>query len=354
MPRDVPLVKTIEELTSGWLATALGRAVREFGVERIGTGQMSLSYRVTLVAGDSVVVKLAATDPTSRGTGLGLGIYEREVRFYRELAPRIRAAALAHCHAAAIDNTGEWFTLVLEDIAPATQGDQIAGCSPEQARLALQALAQLHAPLLADPQLADTAWLERDSPLDQAIMSQLLPAFLERYADRVKPEHAEVCRRLVASLDGYNAERSGQQGLVHGDYRLDNMLFGGERGFAVVDWQTVGWGNAMTDASYFLGNGLTVEDRRTHEQSLLRDYQAGVGLDWETCWEGYRRQAFVGILMVVAPAMIVERTERGDDMFMTSLERFAQQVLDLDALDLLPPAGSGRPAPLRPNPDDES
>src|SRR4029077_8449242 len=50
---------------------------------------------------------------------------------------------------------------------------------------------------------------------------------------------------------------------------------------------------------------------------------------------------------------IVERTERGDDMFMTSLERFAQQVIDLDATELLPPAGSARAAPLRPAPADE-
>src|SRR3954469_11006650 len=165
MSRDVPLVKTIEELTNAWLAGARAREVDSFAVDRIGTGQMSLSYRVTLDGGDSVVVKLSATDQTSRGTGLGLGIYEREVRFYRELAPALGASALAQCHAAAIDSTGEWFTLVLEDIAPATQGNQIAGCTPEQARLALSALAQIHAPLLADPARADTAWLERDSPL---------------------------------------------------------------------------------------------------------------------------------------------------------------------------------------------
>jgi hypothetical protein len=57
--------------------------------------------------------------------------------------------------------------------------------------------------------------------------------------------------------------------------------------------------------------------------------------------------------MTVAPAVIVQRTERGDDMFMTSLARYAQQVLDLDALDVLPAPGTGRPAPLRPEPEDE-
>ncbi len=48
-------------------------------------------------------------------------------------------------------------------------------------------------------------------------------------------------------------------------------------------------------------------------------YAHGVrGFDWEDCWRGYRRQSFLGLLMTVGPAVIVERTERGDDMFLTS------------------------------------
>jgi hypothetical protein len=77
------------------------------------------------------------------------------------------------------------------------------------------------------------------------------------------------------------------------------------------------------------------------------------GFDWAGCWREYRRQCFLGILMAVGPAVIVERTDRGDEMFLVSLARIAQQVLDLDALELLPPADSGRPAALRPDPGDE-
>src|SRR5262249_47339774 len=153
------------------------------------------------------------------------------------------------------------------DVAPAVQGDQIAGCDVGQARLALQELASIHAPVFADPQLGATPWLNQDSPLDQALMGQLLAAFLERYGDRVAPEHEEVCRRFVSSLDGWIAARRPPMGLVHGDYRLDNMLFGAPeapRRFAVVDWQTVSWGPVTTDASYFIGGALSVEDRRAH------------------------------------------------------------------------------------------
>jgi hypothetical protein len=47
--------------------------------------------------------------------------------------------------------------------------------------------------------------------------------------------------------------------------------------------------------------------------------------------------------------VIVDRTERGDEMFMTSIARYAEQALDLDALELLPAPGSGRPAPYGPH-----
>ena len=363
------VIRSIDELTPAWLADVLGRGpIAGLRAEAIGTGQMSQSHRVTLDWGDaspgapaSVVVKLAATDPTSRATGVGLGAYEREIRFYRELAPRI-GGPLATCHAALIDPSDGWFTLVLDDAAPAVQGDQIAGCGVAQARLALRALARIHAPVFADPQLGATPWLNQEMPLNQALLTQLLPAFLERYGDRVAPEHRAACERFVPSLDGWHSDRRPPLGLVHGDFRLDNMLFGepgSPRPFTIVDWQTVGWGGATTDAAYFVGGGLPVELRRAHEQALVAEYHEALcehgvqGFSWEDCWAEYRRHCLLGLIMTIAPAMIVQRTERGDEMFTTLLARYAQQALDLGALDLLPAPGSGRPAPLRPTPEDE-
>ena len=103
----------------------------------------------------------------------------------------------------------------------------------------------------------------------------------------------------------------------------------------------------MTDLAYFLGASLTVEDRRASEQTLVREYFDALvghgvgGLRFEDCWEGYRRACCLGLLMTIGPAVIVERTDRGDEMFMGSLARFAQQVLDLDALELLRRRGPG-------------
>src|SRR5271167_1922539 len=128
MSGEPAVLRGPDELTSEWLARALGTGtVSGFEVEPIGTGQMSESCRVSLAyasgrdAGpSSVVLKTASVDRNSRTAGVGLGVYEREVRFYRELAPRIRGP-LADCHFAGIAADGS-FTIVLEDLSPAAQG----------------------------------------------------------------------------------------------------------------------------------------------------------------------------------------------------------------------------------------
>lgn len=55
--------------------------------------------------------------------------------------------------------------------------------------------------------------------------------------------------------------------------------------------------------------------------------------------------------MAIVSSMLVERTERGDRMFMTMLQRHCDHVLDTDALAGLPSAESSEP--LRPSAEDE-
>jgi aminoglycoside phosphotransferase (APT) family kinase protein len=134
---------------------------------------------------------------------------------------------------------------------------------------------------------------------------------------------------------------------VHNDYRLDNLLFrpGEDEGdaatVAVVDWQTCSHGEAMTDVAYFIGAGLTPDHRRSCERDLVQRYHtalaaAGVeGYDWDECWHDHRRSTWAGLIMAIAASMLVEQTERGDEMFMTMAHRHATHALDLDAPALL-------------------
>lgn len=352
--RTDTVVERPSDLTAAWLTDVLQHPVRAFALERIGTGQMSECYRVTLdyasggAGPASVVLKVAAADPTSRQTGLALGLYEREVRFYTDIAPRLAAGGagpVAPCFHAAIDSATGVFDLVLGDAAPAVVGDEIRGATTEQALLAVSELGRLHAPLLGDPTLAGADWLNREAPVSAELLSGLYAAFTDRYGQSMTDEQRLVCDRLVAGFDDYlTAEGAPErpQGLVHGDYRLDNMLFGqagAARAVTVVDWQTVTWGPALTDLAYFLGCALPVAVRREQHDALLRAYHGALGADpvlsFDAVRDGVRRQSFFGVMMAIVSSMLVVRTERGDEMFLTMLDRHCAHVLDTDALAVL-------------------
>jgi Phosphotransferase enzyme family len=359
---DSLLIREVSDITGRWLERVLKRpSIRTTQIERIGTGQMSLTYRVSYVDGDgsdgTVVVKLAADNDSSRNTGVGMGAYLREVAFYQHLGGRLQGPP--RCHLAEYDTAEGWFTLVLDDIAGAQQGDQVAGCDVDTARLVMRTLAGLHAPVFNDLATGTVGFLNQPNPLSQAAMTAVLPQLLERYGERIDGAHAEVCRRYVTVADAHAADVRAPMGLVHGDFRLDNLLFGAGAQCVVVDWQTVQWGPAMVDVAYFLGGSLESEDRRAHERDLVRTYYDGLiaagvtNFTWEQCWEEYRRQPFWALAMAIVAPMAVERTARGDEMFMALLRRTCQQIIDLGSLDLLPDPVAG-PVALRPAPGDEA
>src|ERR1700756_4247639 len=207
------VIERPSDLTASWLAAAIGAGpIADFCVERIGTGQMSECYRVRLTYADgetagpeSVVLKVAATDPESRQTGLAMGLYEREVRFYGDIAAGL-AGPVAPCYHAAVDTATGVFDLLLGDAGPAVVGDEIAGATAEQARLGVVELGRLQGPLLGDTALAEAPWLNRESPLNQAMIAPLYAGFIDRYGDQIAPEHRVVCERLIAAFDGYVAQ----------------------------------------------------------------------------------------------------------------------------------------------------
>ena len=115
------------------------------------------------------------------------------------------------------------------------------------------------------------------------------------------------------------------QCLVHGDFRLDNMLFDikdGAEPIAVLDWQTVATGKPMTDVGYFLGCGVGEAIWRDHETELLdlwrREMKArDVCLTHEEVERDYRLGILHGVSTAVFSAAFVERTDRGDANFLS-------------------------------------
>jgi hypothetical protein len=342
-------------LDAGRLTTALraggsldaGVSVVDVTATPVGTGQMASCVRLVLrFDGDttmpsSIVAKIPAVDEASRRAGAA-GAYETEVRFYESLAPRV-SIRTPQCFFSEVGPQPGEFLLLLEDLAPAEQGDQLAGCSPAQAELAVVEAAGLHAPTLGATELRDAhGWLVRAMVGTGArgmgpIMQSLVPSFCERYDGRIDADVVALGERLVGNLEHYYAD-TGPASVIHGDYRLDNLLFGTPEGgppVAVVDWQTHLWGDPIADVSYFIGAGLQPDDRRAHERDLVESYRQAMGtlgatLGAEECWTRYRLHAVSGWHMAVFAAMVVVRTDRGDEMFCTMANRHGRQMLDLE------------------------
>ena len=353
-------IPTPETVTASWLTERLRAAghataeVRSFTATRVGTGQIGkcIRFALELAGGDaatprSLIGKFPSDDPTSRATGVALRNFLKEVSFYRELRPRLRITT-PRCYFAAIEGDGPDFALLLEDLAPARQGDQLAGTSAAIARAAVLELVGLHAPSWCDASLRGLAWL--GEPNDTAVemlrglYRSQLPGFLERYGARLAADEADIIARVGDSQGPPFELLRDPFALVHIDYRLDNLLIdeaAEPARIAVVDWQTVTLGSPLSDVAYFLGAGLVPEARRAAEEDIVRAYHDGLrtagvaSYDFARCWADYRRGAFAGFVVTVVASMIVERTARGDEMFVTMARRHARHALDLGAAELL-------------------
>lgn len=349
-----------EDLSAEWLTARLseagllsGSSVQRFHVEPVGTGQMADSFRIRLEldpplspAPASVVGKFTAADEQSRSTALSMRTSEVEVRFYQQVAPTLAARTPA-CYFAEVEPESARFVLLLEDLAPRRAGDQMAGCSVDEAALALEELAKVHAPRWGDPSLQRLDWLHRRDPAALEALAAMFPflysGFVERYDERLSARVRRVGDAFFPHLGAYLTPRGGALTVQHADYRVDNLLFGRppDDPVAVVDWQTVTLGPGAADVAYFLGGSLDVEDRRRHERALVRHYlevAAAHGLEGygvDDLWPEYRRHAYSGLVMAVGAAMMVERTSRGDDMFLAMAERHCAHVEDMGSEALL-------------------
>jgi Ecdysteroid kinase-like family len=350
---EAAAVESVDDVTPEWMTAVLAQNgivanVSRVLTEPIGNGQMGSCYRLFIAydAGDGpdrLIVKLPANDPASRAAGQ-LG-YRCETTFYREVANRVHLDT-PRCYFAAMNECGDGFTLVLEDLAPAQPGDQIAGCSVDQARAAAVNVAGLHAPTWNDPSLRELDWLIPDlaayPEFAAAFLVDATTQFLDRYA--VSRDTAATLRRFADRFAGWATGRPAPFAMLHSDYRLDNLLFAesdAPQPVVAVDWQVVTVGSPLRDVAFLVATGLSTESRRAGEKGIVEAYHhrlVALGVDGygaEQCWDDYRYGLFQGPLITVLGAFVAQPTARGDRMFPVMAERSSTAIRDLDAMSLL-------------------
>jgi Ser/Thr protein kinase RdoA (MazF antagonist) len=375
MAHDLPEVP--EELTAQWLSGALGWPISAVEQQVLGKGQGFLGDIIRLgltseapEVPDTVIAKLPKK--ANRATGEMLGVYEREIMFFQDLAGQVPARTpqiyfshfdrdagsekqkqilkafdrmpgfvtplIATMGAKVAAGKNRKYLLIMEDLGDLVVGDQLAGASLEQCAQVLGHIASTHKLFWNDSQLQEKFWLlpmDIDARMRHRMFRRSLPALrkiaakdLQVYLDWLEANSA----RLMKSFS-----RDAPQTLVHCDLRLDNVCFGTDS-CAYLDWQLARVGPAAYDIAYFLGGALAPETTADQERELVRDYHRKLDIvdyPFESFWRDYQR----GLMLTVsslAPTEDIEIDEgRGQEMMSRWLERLTARLQNVEIDGLL-------------------
>ena len=249
---------------------------------------------------DTVITKLPSADPLLRNVFDRLGQNRREVGFYRNLAnsphmpnPRVYNSELDP----ATGNT----VLLLEDLSSLRQGDSVAGCTLDDARLCIGQLARFHASWWDSPLLEDLHWMplrQSDSGAYQQLYPGAWNALSEKAGDGMPPGLRVLGDHLITDVRRIKTRLTRPpRTVVHGDYRLDNCFFSTSatsQQVVVIDWEFCTRGRGAYDVATFISEAFSPRLRRKVELSLLREYhsileESGVrGYTFEECLYDYR------------------------------------------------------------------
>lgn len=311
------------ELTADWFSDILGRTrnATVTSVDRsiIGAGigflgelhRCQLSWdRADEELPGSVIVKIPSKTLANRSVGEGLMAYEREIIAYRDLGDQLGVRMPEHYHSNLDPDPAPWldtpirvlferlpiggvnwvilqflklsgkskrrYLLVMEDIADARSPTQVAGGSLADALQALEVLAGFHAhnwqsskPAEASPRI----WpLSRVPKVWQASYVRCRDEFISQFGEMLGPDVIkrldQVQIELPAMLEVLGSD---PWTLLHGDYRLDNLMYRPDGELVVLDYQLLGLGRPGWDVAYFITTALTA-DHRDEEGQMLRHY----------------------------------------------------------------------------------
>ena len=212
-------------------APSVGSEIELQAIERIGTGQMSQSHRVSVPRRRARTRRPSSSSspPTTRRAARPASGWARTCARSRSTATSPAGSAV-RCRAAISPSTTQpraGSRSCSRTSSARSQGDQIAGCSVERgAARAGGARADPRArprrPRARHRRLAEPAQPAQPGAAHAA--AARIPRALRR-AHRARARRASASASSP-SLDAWVADRRPPLGLVHGDYRLDNLLFG--------------------------------------------------------------------------------------------------------------------------------
>jgi aminoglycoside phosphotransferase (APT) family kinase protein len=349
------LVESLDAITPVWVNAMLMDArvaappVEALDIDPIGHGTTSSVARLTLRytgepgdAPDRLIAKIARPGGTTDGDLFG---YEREVEAYRFMGG-VPPCRLPRCYLAQYRADGR-FTLILEDLTGTCRpGDQIAGCSIEEARAVARELAALHAATFDDPALTAARWPRRRATTARrsaALFAKGAMAMRERFGSSLGSDALTAIDAVLPLVERWSARAPTLSSLIHTDPRVDNILFGtagGQTAAWLIDLQQMAMGNPAYDLAYFLTGSMAPDDRTACERELVAlhaDILASrqPGYDRDKAWAAYRAHSIAGLVATVSAASALPPGPAVDGILLTLASRNCAAVIALDGVNAI-------------------
>ena len=345
------LIDSADRIDADWLqrAFAAGGAVKAQRIAGIGAitpighGTSSTAVRVEagynvgrITAPTSVICKLGRLP---MNVGLAASPFVREAKAYAFFGPA-PAFRIPRVYFAASDETG-LSNLVLEDLsASAVPGDQIAGCSIEEGAAVVRELAVLHRTYWRSSELDGLDWLSDPRALAPVYLAGAR-ALREWLGDRISAEAFPIIDGFGRLVERWLAAPPAHRTLVHGDPRVDNVLFersaDGKPRACLIDWQLVTSGDPQYDVAYFLSGSLQPEDRRACERELVAAHARTIaevdpGYTVDAALASYRFHIVSGLWLTGVAAAFIARSEHNAALLTALAERNTAAIRDWDGL----------------------
>lgn len=215
----------------------------------------------------SFIIKELSDNELRKHLVKSYSLFDREICFYQKVAPKKSIAAPELLNYAA-----EPPYLILEDLGHYISGDQEFGYTIEEAKSVIDKIADFHAfwlnvaeletlpvpkvnnDLITNemPAMLDHAWKKLSGLFNQSLGYDA-GFYVKSLINNIKAITEMLCKENVT--------------LLHGDLRLDNILFEKYDAKCFLDWQMMAIGSPMVDVAYFISQSGTPAC-----QKEIRDY----------------------------------------------------------------------------------
>ncbi|WP_225007916.1 ecdysteroid 22-kinase family protein [Novosphingobium percolationis] len=355
VPQDLPepaLIGSVDQITPTWVQAMFQHAgvpaprVSLLATRPIGHGNMSQTIHTQITynanaadAVPSVVCKITSAIPQAVDIAGTANVYARECAVYEFLGDT-PPLATPRAYWRKVSDDGRAINLVMEDLSARTRpGDQISGCSVDEARAVAAELSRLHAAAWGDPRLEGADWLQdrAGGAVDSAQgYAAAAVEFRSRYAGRTDAAVLDAIDAMVPRMEQAIRDAARGETLVHGEPRVDNVLFedtaGGPRAW-LIDWQFATKASPMVDLAYFLAGSLSPEDRRACEAGLIEASVAAiapVAPHWtlDKARADYAAALPIALQFTVGAIMAMPSSDHNDRLLLTLAERNVAALTD--------------------------